>query len=129
MADSKSWELVKVFEDGNLRIRITKSDHHPRPRYSMELTRINEDDKSVRHFGVYIETSNAQCKLRESIADRVCKLWRQAEDWILEASQIREDEIWNEKRTREEVQANRDKPVVRQTGKTERERHKSDNAE
>lgn len=124
MTVNKEWEHVKSFQDGICLVRVTMIPGF-RPRYSIQIGRANEDGGIIQFFGVFIDTKLSKCALRESIAESLSTLIKQAEAWILEQCQTREDEILEAKIQKEEASANQGKPSVKHTGKTERDRVKA----
>jgi hypothetical protein len=89
----QDWIHVKSLQRGNALVKINELQSHPRKRYSIEIGRANEDGHLVRHFGVFIDVENCQCRLRETISDNTAMVIREAEEWILQKTQEQEDEI------------------------------------
>lgn len=119
----QNWENAKDFQKDNIIVRVTKLQGY-RPRYSLQIGRANEDNKVMRHFGVFMDFANGNATLRKSIANDVALLIAEAEAWIEQKTQERESEILEERIYKDTQAANRDKPHTRHTGKTERDRNK-----
>lgn len=102
--EKQTWEHVKSFQDGICVVKVTMLSGY-RPRYSFQIGRANEDGGVVAHYGVFVDTALGKSTLRESIADKICKLVGEAEAWILERTQVREDEIIEQRITKEKTQA------------------------
>jgi hypothetical protein len=121
---SKVWIPIKSFRRDVVVVQVTQLQGY-RPRYSIEVGRINEDGKIRRHFGIFtLYELGSQVKIRESLGKTIASLVEEAEDWIVRVTQEREEQILEERITSEEKEANRGKPVTRQTGKTQKEREK-----
>jgi hypothetical protein len=89
----QDWIHIKSFQSENALVKVNELQSRPRKRYSIEIGRANEDGHLVRHFGVFIDVENNQCKLRETISNRVAAVIEEAEEWILQKTQEQEDEI------------------------------------
>jgi hypothetical protein len=120
----QDWLFVKGVQNGNVLIKINNLEIKPRKRFSLEIGRANDDGKLIRHFGIFVDVINGKCHLRESIADKVAAVIREAEQWALDMSQQQEDEIIAARIEKEQSDANRGKAPTRHTGKTERDRAK-----
>jgi hypothetical protein len=89
----QDWIHVKSFQKENALVKVNELQSRPRKRYSLEIGRANEDGHLVRHFGVFIDVENNQCRLRETISDKISDVILEAEEWILQKTQEQEDEI------------------------------------
>jgi hypothetical protein len=116
---AKEWVHVKDIQDGNLIVKITELQAY-RPRYSIEVGRANEDNKLIRHFGVFVDTHLGKVSIRESLGARIKLLVEQAESWVIERTQERENVIMQERIDKEQEEADRGKVNTRVTGKTEK---------
>jgi hypothetical protein len=110
------WVPVKDITDEatGLTVRITKRDGF-RAQFSTELLRRQETNgqvRFVRHIGIFSTTSNSRVAVTR-VRLVVATIFEQAEDWIHNELQIREDEILEEKLSREQAQLSRDKPKQR----------------
>ena len=128
MADNdrqkQEWLFVKAFQIATSMVKVNSLDIRPRKHYSMEIGRANDDGKLIRHFGIFIDVVNGKCHLRESQADKIASVIREAEQWALGMAQQQEDEIIAARIEKEQTDANRGKAPTRHTGKTERDHAK-----
>jgi hypothetical protein len=120
----QDWLFTKAFQTGNAIVKVNSLEIKPRKRFSIEIGRANDDGKLIRHYGIFIDVINGKCHLRESVADKIAQVIREAEQWALDMSQVQEDEIIAARIEKEQNDANRGKPPTRHTGKTERDRAK-----
>ena len=109
--------FVKEFAGERVAVRVAAKSGH-RPLFSLHLGAIVRDadpKKPPRYYsGINVRTSitNARVSI-QSIRDEVNALLTEAEAWIEEKSQERENEILDEKIAREERDLARNKPKVR----------------
>lgn len=130
------WKRVKVFRDDPTTFAVVVSMLPlKRPKYSIAMGRIinpgmvDKDglmtDKLFPHF--YINRQRdaiSQVVLECDYETIIAKMVMQALQWIEGQMSLDLQYELDEKRLREERDANRGKPVTRTTGKTERERAK-----
>lgn len=116
------WEHAIDFhdEDSGMVLRVRELTGVYKPIYSYELGRANADKKFSRHFAVQLEIVNGIVSIRSNSVDfkAMDKLVQQANQWVLDSRQVREDEIMQEKRDREESQIEREKPRIKPGLKT-----------
>lgn len=110
------WKVIKDFvnEEAGIVVRVSATDAY-RPRYSYEVGRKlpnSDDNRIARHFGVFVE-GQGKVNLRASLAEKTMRLVFDAEMWILNKCQEREDEIVEEKCAREQRDMDREKPKQR----------------
>lgn len=109
-SNQATWTHAKEFKEDNSRIQVhVMVQDGFRKRYSYEIGRLNPTGKLVRFFSAMAEVTNFKVKVRRLDIQILTMLIGQAEDWIEEQCQRREDEILDEKRTREEENLAREK--------------------
>src|ERR1700730_10341311 len=116
---ASTWTIAKDFMDENTRtvVHVMVQDGF-RKRYSYEIGRLNPTGKLVRFFSAMAEVTNFKVRVRRLDMQILTMLIGQAEDWIEEQCQRREDEILEEKQGREEERLIQEKPVVKPGLKT-----------
>jgi len=90
--DDNQWELEKDFCKDNIVVRVTKLRGH-RTRYSIQVCRINDLSKHVPFFYVFYNKEDGIVKIRNPISNDVALLLAEAETYVEQLYQDRENEI------------------------------------
>lgn len=109
---SFSWEHVRDFSDHHtgVVVRVNATDQH-RPRYSFEIGRqVDDREYLARHFSVFVGGQGKVELTRPSLVETITRLVAEAEKFVLERCQEREDEIIEERMAKEKAQMERGKP-------------------
>lgn len=126
-----TWTEVQTYRDEGSKIQvvISKSDHYPFPRYSIrvgtEWPFHQNGQYTVRLF--FNPRVHDQAKGQALMGDefeRLEVLLDQAKEWIQIDAAYVANQVLDARIARDEMQANRGKPVTPVTGKTERNRQK-----
>ncbi len=121
------WSIVHTIKNELYCVEISRLNLRL-PKYSYKILSLSKDKKTDKEVGIpfislILESVDiGSVRIRGSHpSELLYNLMQQAEEWVITtaALAIQEDRI-----EREMQQANRDRQVTRQTGKTERERQK-----
>lgn len=90
--DDNNWEVERDFCKNDIVVRVTKLFGH-RTRYSIQIGRMNDVGKFVRHFGLYCDNKSGTIQLRRSVANDIALLVAEAEAYAESLYQSRENEL------------------------------------
>jgi hypothetical protein len=120
---TQSWTFVRDFIDENSRLVVhIMAQEGLRIRYSYEIGRLNPTGKFIRYFSAFSEVTNYRVKIKRLNIQVLTMLVGQAEDWMEEECQRREDEILEQKRTREEETLVSTKSGLKTPAKTDKDK-------
>lgn len=127
MADRQNaneWTVAKTFEENGVAVRVeVLESFNPsfNPRYSLKVGRVR-DGKFAPFLPIRLESQGKVTIHR--VHEVVAKLLTEAEDWIHNEAQVRENDRMEYRIAKETKQANQGKQVTRVTGKTQKNRDK-----
>jgi hypothetical protein len=114
------WVNVKMFSKDGLSVQVEMLDGW-RPRYRVRLGALRGED----FLPTILVRLEGQGKVQiHRVQDTVSALLTEAEDWVHNEAQHRENQILEERIVKETKQVNFGKPVARVTGKTQKNRDK-----
>jgi hypothetical protein len=103
------WKKVQEFEENGIIVSVSRLEaSHGRPKFNIEISSRSKSGRPVRYFPMFID-GQGKVSVRR-ISGFVAKLINEAEDWIDEQAQKREDEFIEQRQAREMKQLDRDKP-------------------
>lgn len=119
------WQPEKTFHDvaSNLVVKIQKLPLY-RPLYSYEVGRMNKDSKFIRFLYSEAVVALGKVALRGLDTEALVKLIAEAELYIHEKMQAREDQVLASREERELRQVN-GKQETKHTGKTAKKKEKN----
>ena len=127
-APRSDWAPVKTFDKDNVVVRVEKLDvlkqGVEKTFYRVKVGHLNHEKSFIPLLPMFTEGHGKGKITIKRVAEVVLELVKSAEDWIHNEAQYAEDTRTHSRIEREQKQADRDKPVTRVTGKTEKKRNK-----
>lgn len=117
------WITAKVFSKGGLTVRVEKLEGW-KPRYRLRLGALNERDEFISSILMRLSGEGRGKVEIKRVHETLASLVVEAQDWVHNEAQYHEDQVMDQRITRELKQAYQGKPNVRMTGKTQRNREK-----
>lgn len=115
-----TWSVDKTIKGTYISVEVQKSDHR-RPRYSLSYGESLNDRGRLRPFITMRSFGKGRISLERSIAEDLRTVTMEAEEYVVQQLQAAED-AWVASLEGREKKFDKKGPVVRVTGKTERNR-------